>query len=70
MAGYSKWSKVKHIQGSFEAKRGAASGKLVDKITDAACLGGGRSLVEAAPARENRPTADSPSISVPFFTIS
>ena len=57
MAGHSKWSKVKHIKGPLDVKRGAAFSKLVKEITVAARLGGGeyvsgnprlRSLVDMA----------------------
>ena len=41
MAGHSKWSKVKHIEGPLDIKRGAACSKLVKEITVAARLGGG-----------------------------
>ncbi len=58
MAGHSKWSKVKHIKGPLDVKRGAAFSKLVKEITVAARLGGGdlsgnprlRSVVETARA--------------------
>ena len=59
MAGHSKWSKVKHIKGPLDVKRGAAFSKLVKEITVAARMGGGdflsgnprlRSLVEMARA--------------------
>ena len=58
MAGHSKWSKVKHIKGPLDVKRGAQFSKLVKEITVAACLGGGnlsgnprlRSVVETARA--------------------
>lgn len=59
MAGHSKWSKVKHIKGPLDVKRGAAFSKLVKEITVAARLGGGdvsgnprlRSVVETARAQ-------------------
>ena len=41
MAGHSKWSKVKRIEGPLDVKRGAAFNKLVKEITVAARLGGG-----------------------------
>lgn len=41
MAGHSKWSKVKHIKGPLDVKRGAAFSKLVKEITVAARMGGG-----------------------------
>ena len=58
MAGHSKWSKVKHIKGPLDVKRGAAFSKLVKEITVAARRGGGdasanprlRSVVETARA--------------------
>ena len=59
MAGHSKWSKVKHIKGPLDVKRGAAFSKLVKEITVAVRLGGGdyvsgnlrlRSLVDMARA--------------------
>ena len=43
MAGHSKWSKVKHIKGPPDVKRGAASSKPVKQITVAARIGGGGS---------------------------
>ena len=56
MAGHSKWSKVKHIKGPLDVKRGQAFSKLVKEITVAARMGGGdlsgnprlRSVVETA----------------------
>ena len=56
MAGHSKWSKVKHIKGPLDVKRGQAFSKLVKEITVAARIGGGdlsgnprlRSVVETA----------------------
>ncbi len=58
MAGHSKWSKVKHIEGPLDAGRGAAFSKLVKQITVAARIGDGgpsgnprlRSVVETARA--------------------
>lgn len=58
MAGHSKWSKVKHIKGPLDAKRGAMFSRLVKEITLAARLGGGdpggnirlRAAVDAARA--------------------
>ena len=58
MAGHSKWSKVKHIKGPLDVKRGAQFSKLVKEITVAARLGGGdlsgnprlRSVVDTARA--------------------
>jgi len=41
MAGHSKWSKVKHIKGPLDQKRGALFSKLAKEITVAARLGGG-----------------------------
>ncbi len=41
MAGHSKWSKVKHIKGPLDVKRGATFSKLVKEITVAARMGGG-----------------------------
>ena len=41
MAGHSKWSKVKHIRGPLDVKRGAAVSKLVKEITVASRMGGG-----------------------------
>lgn len=41
MAGHSKWSKVKHIKGALDAKRGMLFSKLSKEITVAARLGGG-----------------------------
>jgi YebC/PmpR family DNA-binding regulatory protein len=56
MAGHSKWSKVKHIKGPLDVKRGQAFSKLVKEITVAARIGGGdlggnprlRSVVDTA----------------------
>ena len=58
MAGHSKWSKVKHIKGPLDVKRGAMFSKMVKEITIAARMGGGdpggnvrlRSAIEAAKA--------------------
>ncbi len=58
MAGHSKWSKVKHIKGPLDVKRGAMFSRLVKEITLAARLGGGdpggnirlRAAIEAAKA--------------------
>ena len=41
MAGHSKWSKVKHIKGPLDQKRGQLFSKLAKKITLAAKTGGG-----------------------------
>ena len=54
MAGHSKWSKVKHIKGPLNVKRGVQFSKLVKETTGAARLDGGnsrlRSVVETARA--------------------
>ena len=58
MAGHSKWSKVKHIKGPLDVKRGAMFSRLVKEITLAARLGGGdpagnirlRAAIDAAKA--------------------
>ena len=41
MAGHSKWSKVKHIKGPLDQKRGQLFSKLAKEITVAARMGGG-----------------------------
>jgi YebC/PmpR family DNA-binding regulatory protein len=41
MAGHSKWSKVKHIKGVLDVRRGRLFSKLSKEITVAARLGGG-----------------------------
>ncbi len=41
MAGHNKWSKVKHIKGAADAKRGKIFSKLSKEITLAAKAGGG-----------------------------
>jgi len=41
MAGHSKWSKVKHIKGPLDQKRGQLFSKLAKEIAVAAKLGGG-----------------------------
>ncbi len=41
MAGHNKWSKVKHIKGPADAKRGKIFSKLAREITMAAKTGGG-----------------------------
>jgi YebC/PmpR family DNA-binding regulatory protein len=41
MAGHSKWSKVKHIKGPLDVKRGKLFSKLSKEITVAARMGGG-----------------------------
>jgi YebC/PmpR family DNA-binding regulatory protein len=41
MAGHSKWSKVKHIKGPLDQKRGQLFSKLAREITVAAKMGGG-----------------------------
>ena len=43
MAGHSKWSKVKHIKGPLDQKRGQLFSKLAKEITVAARMGGGDS---------------------------
>ena len=40
MAGHSKWSKVKHIKGPLDQKRGQLFSKLAQEITDTAKMGG------------------------------
>lgn len=41
MAGHNKWSKVKHIKGAADAKKGKIFTKLIKEIMIAAKLGGG-----------------------------
>jgi YebC/PmpR family DNA-binding regulatory protein len=41
MAGHSKWSKVKHIKGPLDQKRGQLFSKLAKEITVASKMGGG-----------------------------
>jgi len=41
MAGHNKWSKVKHIKGALDAKRGKIFSKLSRELTVAAKVGGG-----------------------------
>lgn len=41
MAGHSKWSKVKHIKGPLDQKRGQLFSKLAKEISVAAKMGGG-----------------------------
>ncbi len=41
MAGHSKWSKVKHIKGPLDVKRGALFSRLSKEVALAAKLGGG-----------------------------
>ena len=41
MAGHNKWSKVKHVKGALDAKRGKIFSKLSRELTVAAKLGGG-----------------------------
>ena len=41
MAGHSKWSKVKHIDGSLDQKRGQLLRKLAKEISVAKRMGGG-----------------------------
>src|ERR1700722_18607515 len=41
MAGHSKWSKVKHIKGPLDQKRGQLFSKLAKEVTVAAKMGGG-----------------------------
>ncbi len=43
MAGHSKWSKVKHIKGPLDQKRGQLLPKLAKEISVAARLGGSAS---------------------------
>jgi transcriptional/translational regulatory protein YebC/TACO1 len=65
MAGHSKWSKVKHIKGPLDQKRGQLFSKLAKEITVAAKMGGGdpggnprlRSAILAARA-QSMPNAD------------
>lgn len=47
MAGHNKWSKVKHIKGAADAKRGKIFSKLSKEITLAAKAGGGSSDMNA-----------------------
>jgi transcriptional/translational regulatory protein YebC/TACO1 len=59
MAGHSKWSKVQHIKGPLDQKRGQLFSKLAAEITVAAKMGGGdlggnprlRSVILAASAQ-------------------
>jgi transcriptional/translational regulatory protein YebC/TACO1 len=55
MAGHSKWSKVKHIKGPLDQKRGQLFSKLAKEITVASRMGGGhpglRSAIFAARAQ-------------------
>src|SRR6201987_5692069 len=59
MAGHSKWSKVKHIKGPLDQKRGQLFSKLAKEIPVAAKMGGGdpggnprlRSAIQAARAQ-------------------
>lgn len=59
MAGHNKWSKVKHIKGAIDAKRGKMFSKLSRELTVAAREGGGdpdmnarlRSAITAAKAQ-------------------
>ena len=44
MVGHCKWSKVQHIKGPFDVKRGAAPSKLVKGIAGATRSGGGDSV--------------------------
>lgn len=41
MAGHNKWSKVKHIKGALDQKRGKLFSKLAKEITVASRMGGG-----------------------------
>ncbi len=41
MAGHNKWSKVKHVKGALDAKRGKIFSKLSRELTVAAKIGGG-----------------------------
>jgi len=58
MSGHSKWSKIKHVKGALDAKRGKIFTKLIKEITVSARLGGGdpggnprlRAAIEAARA--------------------
>ena len=58
MSGHSKWSKIKHIKGAQDAKRGKLFTKLIKEITIAARIGGAdpggnprlRAAIEAARA--------------------
>ncbi len=58
MSGHSKWSKIKHVKGAQDAKRGKIFTKIIKEITIAARIGGGdpdgnprlRTAIEAAKA--------------------
>jgi len=58
MSGHSKWSKIKHVKGALDAKRGKVFTKIIKEITIAARIGGGdpagnprlRTAIEAAKA--------------------
>lgn len=41
MAGHNKWSKVKHVKGAVDAKRGKLFTKIIKELTIAARMGGG-----------------------------
>jgi transcriptional/translational regulatory protein YebC/TACO1 len=47
MAGHNKWSKVKHIKGALNAKRGKIFSRLAKEIPLAAKAGGGDSGADA-----------------------
>lgn len=47
MAGHNKWSKVKHIKGAADAKRGKLFSRLAREISLAARLGGGDATMNA-----------------------
>lgn len=47
MAGHNKWSKVKHIKGAIDAKRGKLFSKLSMEVSCAAKVGGGDALLNA-----------------------
>ncbi len=62
MAGHNKWSKVKHIKGVVDAKRGRIFSKLSKELTLAAKHGGGRKPRGWAPSTkpaDHRPTCES-----------
>src|SRR5438094_206407 len=47
MAGHSKWSKVKHIKGVLDVRRGKIFSKCSREITVAAKMGGGDAAMNA-----------------------
>lgn len=47
MAGHNKWSKVKHVKGAADAKRGKLFSRLAREISLAARLGGGDATMNA-----------------------